>query len=75
MIEDGDRAVEPKRTVAVNDNGAAETGLDAAILRIARLIGRHQFRVCRELDCRPQWKCGQAKAGPCGNGLFWYRSR
>jgi len=44
MIEDEDRSVAPRRTVAANDNGAAGTRLDAAVLTIARLIGRQIAR-------------------------------
>lgn len=44
MIKDKDRPVSPRHSVAANDNGAAETKLDAAVLTIARLIGRQIAR-------------------------------
>ncbi len=52
MIEDEDRSV------AANDNGAAGTRLEAAVLRIARLLGRQiareEFeRRCAANDNRP----------------------
>ena len=44
MMEDRDRPVGPRRTVAANDNGAADTKLDAAVVCIARLLGRQIAR-------------------------------
>jgi hypothetical protein len=44
MIEDEDRPVAPRRTVAANDNETAEARIDAAVLTIARLIGRQIAR-------------------------------
>lgn len=44
MIEDEDRPAAPRRTVAANDNGTAEARIDAAVLTIARLIGRQIAR-------------------------------
>ena len=41
---DEDCPVGPRRGVAANDNGAAETRLGAAVLTIARLIGRQIAR-------------------------------
>ena len=58
MIEDEDRPVGPGRTVASNDNGPAGSKIDAAVLRIARLLGRQiareEFeRRCTANDNRP----------------------
>jgi len=58
MIEDEDRPVAPSRTVAANDNGTVEARIDAAVLTIARLIGRQiareEFeRCCAANDNRP----------------------
>ena len=46
MIEDEDRAADDLQPPAANDNGNAEARLriDAAVLRIARLIGRQMAR-------------------------------
>ena len=46
MIEDEDRATDDARPSAANDNGNGEgrPRIDAAILRIARLIGRQMAR-------------------------------
>lgn len=44
MIEDEDRPFAPRRTAAVNDNGTAKARIDAAVLTIARLIGRQIAR-------------------------------
>ncbi len=46
MIEDEDRDAEDLQSPAANDNGNAEARLriDAAVLRIARLIGRQMAR-------------------------------
>jgi len=44
MIEDEDRPVGPRCPVAANDNGATGTRLEAAVLAIARLIGRQMAR-------------------------------
>jgi hypothetical protein len=46
MIEDEDRATDDARPSAANDNGNGEARprIDAAILRIARLIGRQTAR-------------------------------
>ena len=43
-MEDKKRPIGPRRTVAANDNGTAEARIDAAVLTIARLIGRHIAR-------------------------------
>jgi hypothetical protein len=47
MIEDEDRAADDIQSPAANDNGnrEAQPRFDAAVLRIARLIGR---RIARE---------------------------
>ncbi len=45
MIEDEDRAIVIGRGVAANDNGGAEARIDAAVVTLARLIGR---RIARE---------------------------
>lgn len=44
MIEDEDSPLGPRLSDAANDNGAAGTKLDAAVLTIARLIGRQIAR-------------------------------
>lgn len=44
MKEDKDRPVRPRRTAAANDNGPAGPKIDAAVLRIARLLGRQIAR-------------------------------
>jgi hypothetical protein len=46
MIEDEDRAADDLQPPAANDdgNGAARPRIDAAVLRIARLIGRQMAR-------------------------------
>jgi hypothetical protein len=46
MIEDEDRAADDVEPPAANDNGngGAQPRIDAAILRIARLIGRQMAR-------------------------------
>jgi hypothetical protein len=46
MIEDEDRAADDVEPPAANDNGngGARPRIDAAILRIARLIGRQMAR-------------------------------
>jgi hypothetical protein len=46
MIEDEDRAAEDLQPPAANDNGNGEARprIDAAVLRIARLIGRQMAR-------------------------------
>jgi hypothetical protein len=46
MIEDEDRAADDTPPPAANDNGNedAQVRIDAAILRIARLIGRQMAR-------------------------------
>ena len=46
MIEDEDRAADDGQPPAANDNGNAEgrARIDAAVLRIARLIGRQMAR-------------------------------
>lgn len=51
MIEDEDRPVAPRRTVAANDNGTVEARIDAAVLTIARLIGRQIAREEFERSC------------------------
>jgi len=46
MIEDEDRAADDGQPPAANDNGNGEARprIDAAVLRIARLIGRQMAR-------------------------------
>ena len=44
MVEDENRPFGKGRSVAANDNGTAETRLDAAVLTLARLIGRQIAR-------------------------------
>ena len=46
MIEDEDRAADDLQPPAANDNGNAEARprIDAAVLRIARMIGRQMAR-------------------------------
>lgn len=46
MIEDEDRAADDTQPPAANDNGNADTSvrIDAAVLTIARLIGRQMAR-------------------------------
>jgi hypothetical protein len=46
MIEDEDRVADDLQPLAANDNGNAEARrrIDAAVLRIARLIGRQMAR-------------------------------
>ena len=45
MIEDEDRSIRPASRVAANDNGvAAEARIKAAVLTIARLLGRQIAR-------------------------------
>ncbi len=46
MIENEDRAADDGQPPAANDNGNAEARprIDAAVLRIARLIGRQMAR-------------------------------
>ena len=46
MIEDDDRPADDGQPPAANDNGNAEARarIDAAVLRIARLIGRQMAR-------------------------------
>jgi hypothetical protein len=51
MVEDEDRPVAPRRTAAVNDNGTAKARIDAAVLTIARLIGRQIAREEFERRC------------------------
>jgi len=50
MMEDKNRPVGPRRTVAANDDGTAAAKIDAAVLRIARLLGRQIAR--EELEWR-----------------------
>ena len=44
MVGDGARTVAFKRGEAANDNGAAESRVESAMLTIARLIGRQIAR-------------------------------
>lgn len=44
MIEDEDRAADDLQPPAANDNADARPRIDAAVLRIARLIGRQMAR-------------------------------
>ena len=50
MVGDGARTVAFKRGDAANDNGAAESRVESAVLTIARLIGR---QIAREEFERP----------------------
>ena len=51
MIEDEDCSIRPASHVAANDNGTAEARIEAAVLTIARLLGRQIAReVCEGLD-------------------------
>lgn len=50
MIEDQNRPPGARSAVAANDNGAADAKLDAAVLTLARLIGR---QIAREDFERP----------------------
>ncbi|MPZ42323.1 MAG: hypothetical protein GEV05_02775 [Betaproteobacteria bacterium] len=43
-MEDKNRPIGPRRTAAANDNGTAAAKIDAAVLRIARLLGRQIAR-------------------------------
>ena len=45
MPETEDRGIAAVRGVAANDNGGAEARIDAAVMTLARLIGR---RIARE---------------------------
>ena len=45
MPESEDRGISVMRGVAANDNGGAEARVDAAVVTLARLIGR---RIARE---------------------------
>ena len=40
MSESEDRGISVMRGVAANDNGGAAPGIDAAVVTLARLIGR-----------------------------------
>jgi hypothetical protein len=53
MIEDADRPDDARERPAANDNGSATTRaeIDAAVLRIARLIGRQMAREEFERQC------------------------
>lgn len=44
MDEDDDRPVAPKGRIAANDNGTPATRLNAAVVTVARLIGRQIAR-------------------------------
>jgi hypothetical protein len=44
MDEDEDRPVAQKGKIAANDNGTPATRLDAAVVTVARLIGRQIAR-------------------------------
>jgi hypothetical protein len=64
MIEDEDRQADDVRPPAANDNGKEEARprIDAAVLRIARLIGRQMAREEFERlnaanDNRPPERC------------------
>ena len=64
MIEDEDRAADDAQPPAANDNGNGEARprIDAAVLRIARLIGRQMAREEFERlnaanDNRPPERC------------------
>ena len=51
MIEDEDFSIRPASLVAANDNGTAEARIEAAVLTIARLLGRQIAReACEDLD-------------------------
>lgn len=50
-MEDKDRPVGPRRTVAANDNGTADMKLNAVVVRIARLLGRQIAREEFERRC------------------------
>jgi hypothetical protein len=53
MIEDADRPDDARERPAANDNGNARkrANIDAAVLRIARLIGRQMAREEFERQC------------------------
>jgi hypothetical protein len=53
MIEDTDRPDDSRERPAANDNGQAQkrANIDAAVLRIARLIGRQMAREEFERQC------------------------
>jgi hypothetical protein len=53
MIEDADRPDDARERPAANDNGNGTTraNIDAAVLRIARLIGRQMAREEFERQC------------------------
>jgi hypothetical protein len=64
MIEDQDRAADEVQPLAANDNGngKAQPRIDAAVLRIARLIGRQMAREAFDRlsaanDNRPPERC------------------
>jgi hypothetical protein len=64
MIEDQDRAADDVELLAANDNGNGEARprIDAAVLRIARLIGRQMAREAFDRlsaanDNRPPERC------------------
>jgi hypothetical protein len=64
MIEDQDRAADEVQPLAANDNGngEAQPRIDAAVLRIARLIGRQMAREAFDRlsaanDNRPPERC------------------
>jgi len=64
MIEDDDRPTDDGQPPAANDNGNGEARprIDAAVLRIARLIGRQMAREAFERlnaanDNRPAERC------------------
>jgi hypothetical protein len=44
MIEDEDRATDGGQPPAANDNGEPQVRIDAAVLTIAKLIGRQMAR-------------------------------
>jgi hypothetical protein len=53
MIEDADRPADAHERPAANDNGDGQrrANIDAAVLRIARLIGRQMAREEFERQC------------------------
>ena len=64
MIEDQDRAADDVEPLAANDNGNSEARprIEAAVLRIARLIGRQMAReeferLSAANDDRPPERC------------------
>ena len=63
MIEDEDRAADDAQPHAANDNGTGEARprIDAAVLRIARLIGRQMAR--EEFELRRQRDPAAGRAG------------